>query len=126
MTSIITDAGLVEKAKLLNGISTAPFTVMALGSGSAAPAAEQTELATEITTNGGARKEATVGYEAGNKAVWSAVFSFTGPLTVRELGILNNLSGGTLYLRHVWDADKNVENGENILFTVRSTETRVV
>jgi hypothetical protein len=125
MTSMIMDVGLAEKAKLLNGISTTPFMWMALGTSGTAPVATQTALGAEITTNGGARKAATCGYETGYITVWSAVFSFTGSLAIHELAILNALTGGVMYLRHVWPAVKNVENGENILFTVRSTETRV-
>ena len=123
--TIITNAGLVERAKLMNGISTSPFMWMALGTSGTTPAEDQTALGAEITTNGGQRKAATCGYEADYKSVWSAVFSFTGSLAILELAIFNALTGGVMYLRHAWAAAKNVENGENILFTVRSTETRV-
>jgi hypothetical protein len=125
MTSMIMNAGLAAKAKLLNGVSTSPFMWMGLGTDNTPVAETQTTLGAECTTNGGARRAATCGYETGYKTVWSVVFSFTGPLAIIELGIFNSLTDGDMYLRHVWDAAKNVENGENILFTVRNTETRV-
>jgi len=123
--TMITNAALAERAKLINGISTSPFMWMGLGTSGATPTESQTALGAEITTNGGQRKVATCGYEADYKSVWSVVFNFTGSLAILELAIFNALTGGTMYLRHAWDAAKNVENGENILFTVRSTEPGV-
>ena len=71
----LVNKGLEMKAKLLNGVSTAPFTYIALGSGTTAEANDQTALVTEITTNGGARAAATCEYEADYKAKWMVVFS---------------------------------------------------
>ncbi|HQJ88725.1 MAG TPA: hypothetical protein PLY91_09320 [Methanoregulaceae archaeon] len=121
----ITDKGLECKAKLLNGVSTTPFIYIALGSSNTPEATNQTALGSELTTGGAARKVATCGYESGYKSVWSAAFSFTDTLTIYEVGIFDEGSGGNMYSRHVFSMPKNVENGETILFTQRNTETRV-
>jgi hypothetical protein len=118
----VTNAGLTALAKLTNNTDTPNhFTYMALGTGSGAEAAGDTTLGTEIVTNGGERAAATCSYEADYKAKWVHTFTFTGDLAVREMGILNDDGdpAGTLLLRHVWAAVKNVANEETMQITVK-------
>jgi hypothetical protein len=115
----ITDAGLAATAKLLNGVdSVAPFTHMATGSGSTAESAGQTALVTENTAYGSARAAATCSYVADNKARWIREFDFTGTVTIREIGIFNASSAGTMLLRHVLTGDKVFESGESVEITI--------
>lgn len=114
MTTIVT-AGKVIAAKLLNGVdSPTAFGYIAIGSGSTAESASQTALVTEITTNGGARAAATKTYEGSNTARWTKIFYFTGTTTVREAGVFNASSGGTMFMRHLMPADTVVSNGESL------------
>ena len=114
MTTIVT-AGKVIAAKLLNGVDTpTAFGYIAIGSGSTAESASQTALVTEITTNGGARAVATKTYEGSNTAQWSKIFLFTGSVTMREMGVFNASSAGTMLMRHVLAADRAYINGESV------------
>jgi len=122
----LVNKGLELKAKLLNGVSTAPFTYIALGSGTTAEANDQTALVTEITTNGGARAAATCEYEADYKAKWTKTFSFTGSLSVNEVGIFNDDGdpAGDMLMRHKFSATKAVEDGDSLQIIIKETESR--
>lgn len=124
--AILTNAGLEAVARLINAVSAgAAFTYMALGSGSTAEAATQTALVTEITTNGGQRAAATCTYEATGVSKWVKTFSFSGNVTLREIGIFNAASTGTMLIRHVLAADKAYVNGESVEITITNTLSRV-
>lgn len=114
-----TNNGLEETAKLINGVSSNPFKYIAIGSGSNAENEEDSELQTEITTNGGQRTEATCSYEEGNKAKWEVLFNFTGEVTVREVGIFNASENGIIFARKVLPENIIVNNGD--LMIVRAT-----
>lgn len=117
--TILTNAGKVAAAKLLNGVDSVPtFTYIAIGSGSTAEAATQTQLVTEITANGGARAAATCSYVASNTAKWEKEFTFTGNVTIREFGVFSASSGGTMLVRHLLAADKAYVNGEKALVSI--------
>lgn len=115
----ITSPGLAATAKLLNGVDSVPaFTYLATGSGSTAEATGDSALDTENTANGSARMVATCSYVADNKARWIAEFTFTGTVTIREIGIFNAATGGTLLMRHVLTGDKIFESGESVEITI--------
>ncbi|MBC2746257.1 MAG: hypothetical protein HF975_04475 [ANME-2 cluster archaeon] len=129
----IVDDGLEGVARVINGVlgGTPAYTYfehMALGSGSTAEANADTELDTEITTNGGARASATPGYEASNKSTWVHTYSFTGALAINECGIFDGATPGAansnMLLRHVFAATKNVINGDQLQLTVKLTASR--
>jgi hypothetical protein len=117
----ITDKGLELSAKLLNGVSVAPFTALAIGEGTTAEANGQTALVTEYL-----RGAATCTYEADYKAVWSKAFSIGASKTITEVGVFdNNLSGGNMLLRHKLATTKSVDNGDTLTVTVKVTTARV-
>lgn len=102
----IPDAGLVVMGKLLGGVdSVAPFTYIAVGSGSTANATSTTALATEITDTGFARVQVTPTM-TGDVCTWATTFTATGVATVREIGLMNASSDGTLGLRGVLSENK--------------------
>lgn len=102
----IPDAGLVVMGKLLGGVDdVAPFTYIAVGSGSTANATSTTALATEITDTGFARVQVTPTM-TGDVCSWATTFTATGVATVREIGLLNASSDGTLGLRGVLTENK--------------------
>jgi hypothetical protein len=121
----ITDAGILTVAKLINGTDTpAAFTYMATGSGSTAEANAQTALVTENSANGSARAAATCTYEATGVSKWVKTFEFSGAVTVREIGIFNASSAGTMLLRHLLTADKVYGSGESVEITITNTTSR--
>lgn len=119
----IVDDGLELQTKLLNGVSVDPVTKACLDSSSTAEATSQTDLVSEITTNGGAIKSATCTYEATNKAKWTVLWDFTGALTIAGYGLKN--TAGTLYARHVRASPKTVGAGYSFELTRKHEITRV-
>jgi hypothetical protein len=115
--------GLELQAKLTNGVSTDPFTDMALGSGTTAEAVDQTALVTELTLNGLARAAATCSYEDNYKAKWVGEFTATADSqVVNEMGIFN--TGNDIFMRHKYASTKNLDDGETLTITVILTESR--
>jgi len=122
----LTNAGLEGIAKLLNGVSTAPFKYVAVGSGITAEAIDQTELADEITTNGLGRAEATCGYEATGKATWSKeLVSTADGMQISEVGIFDAASDGNMLMRHKYTSAKALDNTESLTVSIVFTEGRV-
>ena len=93
-------------SKLLNGLSTAPFKYMAVGTDVTAEDPAQTTLIAEVTTPSNmARKEATATYVPDFQAKLSAVFTNNGgsPITLKEAGLFD--TAGNMLARKVF-ADK--------------------
>jgi hypothetical protein len=122
----VVDAGLVAVAKMINGVdSIAPFIYMATGSSSTAEAYGQTALVSENTLYGSARAEATCSYEATGISKWVHLFTFSGTVTIREIAIINAVSGGIMLIRHVLVNDKVYGDGESVEITFTTTTARV-
>lgn len=117
-----TSAAIADIASKINGVSTtAAYTYMATGSGSTAESAAHTALVTENTLNGSARATATCTYESVGIAKLVKTFTFTGAVTVREIGIFNAASAGIMLCRHLLSADKVYANGESVEITITET-----
>lgn len=124
--AIVVDTGLAAMAKLINGVdSLSPFTYMANGSGSTDEAISQTALITENTLYGAARKLATCSYEETGVSKWVAMFTFSGSVTINELGIFNASSAGIMLLRHKLASAKSYTDGESVEVTLTNTMSRV-
>jgi len=120
----ITTAGMIEVCKLITGVAADAFTYVALGTGTGTPAAGDTTLGSEISTNGGARAVAdTHEYQATNKAVWVKTFTFTGNLGINECGVFNANASGDLLVRHVFPATINVVDTDTLELTITITLT---
>ena len=120
----VTTAGMIEVCKLMTGVAADAFTYVALGSGTNTPAAGDTTLQTEISTNGGGRVVAdTHEYQATNKAVWIKEFTFSGSLGITECGVFNAAASGDLLVRHVFPATINVVNTDTLTLTITCTLT---
>ena len=92
--NLITTVGFNMIAQRMENNNVAVLSHIAIGSGSAAPAVGDTALGTEL-----ARKAATVN-RANNVLTATVTFNAgEGTGTIREVGILNASSGGTLYAR---------------------------
>ena len=120
----VTTAGMIEVCKLMTGVAADAFTYVALGSGTNTPAAGDTTLQTEISTNGGGRVVAdTHEYRATNKAVWIKEFTFSGSLGITECGVFNAAASGDMLVRHVFPATINVVNTDTLTLTITCTLT---
>lgn len=129
----LVDKGLEGLARVINGFFGgspvySAFEHMALGSGTTAEGNTQTELVTEITTNGGARASATTGYEASNKSTWVKTYTFTGDLAINECGMFDGVTPGAansnMLIRHKFAATKNVISGDQFQLTMKLTSQR--
>jgi len=119
--NLITNIGFGIVTGQVNGVTTAPVTAIALGTGTTAAAVTDTALETEITTNGGARAAATTSQETttvtNDTAQWTKTFTFTGSFAVTEEGLLdNNTTGGNLLAHQVFSA-VNVVSGDSLAIT---------
>jgi len=118
----VTNSGLAEMANLFGGVSSpTKFTYLAVGSTATAFVATQTTLVAEITGNGLARAAATVSRTtttATNDTTrltkqWTA----SGTETVREAGVFNASSGGTMAARKVLDSAQALVSGNTFTWT---------
>lgn len=118
--NLVTDAGKAAVAGLINGVVTDFFDFIAIGTGTTAPAAGNTTLEAEITTNGGQRASSTntrVTTDVTNDTAQGVTtFAFTGSFAVTESGWLSASSGGTLLCRQTFSAI-NVVNGDSLQVT---------
>lgn len=118
----IDDTGLQYLAKLLNGVSTSPFKYVGFGSGTGAESTSDTQLGTELTTNGFARAQGTCTYQATGKAVISLTATCSGSqTTVNEVALFDNSVGGNMFQRHKYTSGKVIDVGES--FTITQTIT---
>ena len=121
----LVDTGLEYIAKLINGVSAAPFKYIALGSGTTIEATTDTALVAELTANGLGRAEATCGYEATGKATWSKEFTATADSqTINEVGIFNDASAGNMLMRHKYSSTKTLDTSESLTVSIVFTEGR--
>ncbi|MCK9597901.1 MAG: hypothetical protein M0R06_02600 [Sphaerochaeta sp.] len=121
----ITNAALAVISGLVGNVDTqTAFTYVANGSGSTAAAASQTALVSEnANTYGFGRAAATVTRQTTTQTndtvqfykLWTA----TGSVTVREVGVFNASSSGTMLARTVLAADKSISSGETFALTYK-------
>jgi len=92
-----TNAGVNWQYNQMAGTTAAVCTYLALSNDSGAPAATDTALASEITTNGLARATATASHTANATSyTLSNTFTATGTQSAQKAGLLNAASAGTL------------------------------
>jgi hypothetical protein len=121
----LVDTGLEYIAKLINGVSVAPFKYIALGSGTTTEATTDTALATEIAANGLARAEATCGYESLGKATWTHEFTATADgMQINEVAIFDAAAAGNMLMRHKYSSTKALDNTESLTVSIVFTEGR--
>jgi hypothetical protein len=120
-TNLVTTRGKRIIAEQLNGVSTAPVTAIAIGTGTTSPAAGNTALETEATTNGAQRGAATATNQTttttGDTMRLVKSFSLTGSFALTEEGLFdNNTSGGNMLARNTFSA-VNVVSGDTFQVT---------
>lgn len=121
------NTGIASVAGLINGEVTNFFDYIALGEGTDAEVATQTELVTEIATNGGSRATSTNSQVTttvtNDTAQFLKTFSFTGTLTINECGVFDAASTGVMLMRHKFASTKNVEDGDSLQLTIKMQVT---
>jgi len=126
VNNVITNAGLAEVAGLINSDqagSLTAFDYIAIGTGTTAASASDTQLEAEIVGSGGERRggadvtgtrvTTTV---TNDTSQWVTTFSFTGSFAVTESGVFNQASGGTMLSRQTFSAI-NVASGDSLQIT---------
>lgn len=118
--NLVVSAGKAEVAGLMNGVTTGPFTYIAIGTGVAAAAAADTALGAEITTGGGARASATctrvTTTVTNDTAQLVLTFNLTATFAVTESGCFDAATAGVLLCRQVFSA-LNVVSGDSLQIT---------
>jgi hypothetical protein len=123
----LVNTGLEYIAKLINGVSVAPFKYIALGSGSMIESSDQTELESEHTTGGLGRAAAACSYEALGKARWAHTFVATADgMQINEVGIFDAATAGNMLMRHKYSSTKALDLGEELSVVIVYTQERKV
>lgn len=122
-TNTITNVGFAVIAGLAgNTGSQTAFTYLAVGTSNTAPAASQTALGGEITTNGLGRAAATVSRvtttQTNDTLQLYKLFTVTGTSTVEEAGIFNDATTGIM-LGRALTTSKSVVNGDTLAVTYK-------
>lgn len=108
LKNIIVNVGKAKVAGLINGVTSGPFTYLAVGSGTTAESATDTALQSEWTTNGLARAQATCSRTTtsvtNDTAVLEYTWTATGSATVTEAGAFDASSGGNMLNRKTFSA----------------------
>lgn len=115
--NLVVDKGLEMMAKLLNGVSVAPFTFLQIGTGIVGVDHENITLGTPITTPAGmAIKAGTCEYQDSYIAKTYATFTNDGvaSIAVTEAGIFDTITPTNMLCRKTFSA-KNVAASESLL-----------
>jgi hypothetical protein len=114
-----TTAGGDWQASVMGNTAAPPATCnyIALSNDAGAPAAGDTTVATEITTNGLGRAQGTYAHTNGTAAFTiQKVFSATGTQASQKTGLLNASSSGTLCFENTY-TQVTVNNGDTLTVT---------
>ncbi len=121
MPNVITNAGKAAvAATIVADVAGNEFDYIAIGTGTNAAAATDTQLQTEISSGGGQRAGATgtrvTTSVTNDTAQFVVTYNFTSSFAVTESGVLNAASTGDLLCRQVFSAI-NVANGDSLEVT---------
>lgn len=118
----ITSAGKAQIALLAGDASATPFTYLAVGTSTTAPAANQTALVAEITDSGLERAAATVSRTTttvtNDTLQLTKTWTASGSKTVEEIGIFNASSAGTM-LGRALTTSKILVSGDQLVATYK-------
>lgn len=120
--NLVTTVGFAQLALLAGDASAVPFTYIAVGTSSTAPAIGDTTLGAEITDSGLARVAGTVSRitTTGTNDTYKITTTWTasGSKTIEEVGVFNASSAGTMLSRAL-TTSKAVVSGETITCTYK-------
>ena len=114
---LVVDSGLdlcIESLGKSGADRPAAISHIAIGEDGSAPTASDTALGNEVM-----REEATYTKTGTGQGRWEAAFSITGSYTLREAGLFNASSGGTMFCRDTF-SERTVESGDEVtvIYTV--------
>lgn len=120
MADIVTNVGKDSVAEKIGGLgSHADFNVLAVGDSGTTATAADTTLASELTGSGLGRATATASTSTSNVLQLVKTWTASAPETIRECGVLNNVtSGGTLLARSNF-SDVSVVSDDSIQITYK-------
>jgi len=106
VSNIITDAGRAAvAARMMDNGTEAQFDYIAIGTDATAEAVGDTALGAEVTTGGGARAQGTtqrITTDTTNDTLEVIlIYTFSSSFALREVGLFNAASGGTMLARQV-------------------------
>ena len=118
----IVNTGLQRVVELLNGVSSTYMRGIAIGTDNTAVDPTDTALGVEV-----ARELATLTYEAGYKAKFAKLFTFTSgeSYTITEVGVFDNETSGGVMLNRALDAGKAVDVDTDLTVNVTITASDV-
>ena len=120
--NLVTNAGFAQLALLAGDASGVPFTYIALGTSTTAPAVTDTTLTAEIVDSGLARVAGTVSRVtttvANDTYQITTTWTASGSKTIEEVGVFNASSEGTM-LSHALTTSKTISSGETIIGTYK-------
>ena len=122
VNNLVTSAGKALLASLAGDASAVPFTYLALGTSTTAPAIGQTTLVAEITDTGLARAAATVSRTTTTVTndTLQLVYTWTasGTKTVEEVGVFNAVSTGVMLSRAL-TTSRALVNDDTLIITYK-------
>lgn len=122
----ITNIGVETAARMLANVSpAAAFTYLATGTGSGAESISDTALGAENTLYGAQRAAATCSFVSPGTTQWTKLFTFSGAVTIREVGVFNASSNGNMFLRLLLAQNKTYSDGESVQITITNVASRV-
>ena len=117
----ITTVGFTGAGNKISGATTVnDFDYLAIGDGNTAFAVGDTTLVSEITDSGLARIQVTP-TQSGAVTTWTYEWTASGTKTIKEAGILNASSTGTLLARQVLGTERAVTSGNTYTLTATLT-----
>ncbi len=127
LKNLVVNAGKAAVAGLINGIVTTPFTYIAIGTGTTAPAATDTALGNEVKRKSAttSRVTTTVTNDTAQLVVtFSSADTLSGTQAITESGVFDSATGGTMLCRQTfsalninWDAGDTLQ----IIWNIRVT-----
>jgi len=124
--NLITNVGFAQLALLAGDATAVPFTYLAIGTGTTAAAVTDTTLVTECTTDNLGRAAATVTRTTttvtNDTLQLAKTFTYSGStlVAIKEYGVFNDSSVGTMLSRTVGANAKNLEeSGETLVLTYK-------
>lgn len=120
--NLVTTVGFAQLALLAGDSTAVPFTYIAVGTSSTAPAVGNTTLVAEIVDSGLERAAGTVSRvtTTGTNDTYQIVntWTATGSKTIEEVGVFNAASSGTMLSRAL-TTSKAISSGETLTGTYK-------
>ena len=124
----ITTIGIETMARMLGNVSpVAAFTYIATGTDRTAESSAHTQLISENTLYGAGRQAANVSFIGPGTTQWDKLFSFSGAVTINEVGIFNNASAGAgnMFSRSLIPVQRTFSSGEAVQITIQNVTTAI-